>query len=68
MHPFSGNTIENLQKRYNAAKREATRLYNAYYMCNVSNVRTVAAQLRAANNKMRELGSLLRNAKRANKM
>jgi hypothetical protein len=66
MHTFSSNAIENLQKRYNAAKREATRLYNAYYTN--TNTRAISEKLRTANNKVRELGSLLRNAKRANKM
>jgi hypothetical protein len=59
--------MNNLQKRLNAARREAKRLYNAYYTGNVSNVRTIATQLRAADNKVRELSALLRNAKKANK-
>jgi hypothetical protein len=66
MHPFGSNALENLQKRYSAAKREANRLYNSYYTN--SNTRNIAAKLRAANNKVRELAALLRNAKRANKM
>lgn len=68
MHAFSTEALENIRKRYNAAKREATRLYDAYSTGSVSNARALAAQLRTANNKVRELASLLQNAKRANKM
>ena len=66
MQPFSANAIENLQKRYNAAKREATRLYNSYYTN--TNTRSIAQKLREADAKVRELAALLRNAKRANIM